>query len=206
MVAYVTFNYDTLLERACLHEAQLSMVDLTSYISHDRLKVFKPHGSINWAHPLVLDPPPPNVNDRDYVIQNAIRLNIPEEFVLHEGSAGSRGLEAVPALAVPIESKAVFECPPDHISLLKELLPEVDRLLIIGWRATERNFTALLRACSRELRSALVACAGEEESASTARRICDARGSMAVRGFQSWENRLGFSDLVGSEEMEKSLT
>ncbi|MGH9277610.1 MAG: SIR2 family protein, partial [Acidimicrobiales bacterium] len=50
-VGYVTFNYDTLLERA-IEDAgpKLHFNDLSDYVAHPRLKVFKLHGSCDWAH------------------------------------------------------------------------------------------------------------------------------------------------------------
>ena len=51
---------------------------------------------------------------------------------------------AIPALAVPTVEKSVFECPEEHVDLLKRLLPQVDRVLIIGWRAQERTFVEIV--------------------------------------------------------------
>lgn len=50
-----------------------------------------------------------------------------------------------PALSIPVENKDVFECPPAHVERLKELLAGVDKVIILGWRATEAEFLRILR-------------------------------------------------------------
>ena len=48
-VCLVTFNYDTMLEDALSEmRVQLSS-EMSSYIADDVCKVFKVHGSVNWA-------------------------------------------------------------------------------------------------------------------------------------------------------------
>ena len=204
-VLYVTFNYDTLLEQAC-RQADLYVKDLDSYISHPRAKVFKPHGSTNWAHHISFDIPP-NINDRDYVIRNASALDIPSGIeVRDDWQAGVRGQEWIPALAVPVERKLSFECPPKHMKALEELLPGVDRLLVIGWRATEENFLELLRTGGRKnVRRVLIACKSKPDSGQAWHRLEHAFapdrsdmgfGDLWTAGMSNLENNLGFSDLV----------
>jgi hypothetical protein len=38
------------------------------------------------------------------------------------------------------EVKAKFECPKEHPSALIEAIPQIDRILVIGWQATEEHF------------------------------------------------------------------
>lgn len=194
-VLYVTFNYDTLLEHAC-RQAQLFITDFNSYIAHPRIKVFKPHGSVDWAHHVNFDIVP-DVNERDYVIQNASTLNIPLVFEKRtDWRAGIRGQEWVPALAVPVYRKSEFECPPEHIEALRSLLPKVDRLLVIGWRATEQNFIELLGAeRSQRLRSALIACKSKKDSGGVWTQLEYAFQTRPT-GFSNLENDIGFSDLA----------
>lgn len=204
-VLYVTFNYDTLLEHAC-RQAGSYITDLASYISHPRLKVFKPHGSTNWAHHISFQIPP-NLNDRDYVIQNAGTLEIPATIEIRDDwRVGIRGQEWIPALAVPIESKGEFECPAAHIEALEKMLPEVNRVLIIGWRATEDNFVELLKRPSpKKVRRMLIACKSKGDSGRVFHQLEDTfylnRSDMGFvdlwnAGVSSLENELGFSDLV----------
>jgi hypothetical protein len=71
----------------------------------------------------------------------------------------------VPALDVPLENKDEYVCPKNHIDALVESLSQVDRMLVIGWRATERKFLALAAdRLSKSLDRYLVACADADAS------------------------------------------
>src|SRR5205823_9977424 len=59
----------------------------------------------------------------------------------------------LPAIAVPLETKQSYECPPNHLEAMREWLPQVDRILIIGWRAAERHFLLELEGHLRSDRS-----------------------------------------------------
>jgi hypothetical protein len=63
--------------------------------------------------------------------------------------------------AIPVESKTDFECPPDHLTALSDLLPKVRNILTIGWRATEKHFLTLLRERLSGVVTVL-ACSGNE--------------------------------------------
>jgi len=70
-----------------------------------------------------------------------------------------------PALAIPIQTKQVFECPLTHLQHLKERLPHVDKLLIVGWRGMDQHFVSLLRDGLKQVRGTLV-CGDAADSAS----------------------------------------
>ena len=44
-----------------------------------------------------------------------------------------------------MEKKPGFECPEEHFAALTRAIPEVTRLLLIGWRGTEQHFLDLWR-------------------------------------------------------------
>jgi hypothetical protein len=58
--------------------------------------------------------------------------------------APSTGVQ-IPALAMPMLDKTSFECPPGHLEALKQALPAVQHVLIIGWRAAEPHVLDLLK-------------------------------------------------------------
>jgi hypothetical protein len=47
-----------------------------------------------------------------------------------------------PVIAIPVQNKAVdsFAFPSSHLKYLRERIPEVTRLLIIGWAGRENHF------------------------------------------------------------------
>jgi hypothetical protein len=51
-----------------------------------------------------------------------------------------------PAIAIPVEKKSTFECPQQMLDELMALLPQVTKILIIGWRASETHFLERLKA------------------------------------------------------------
>jgi SIR2-like domain len=151
-VCLVTFNYDTLIEEALSHFG-LSIVTMDDYTKkHPFYKLFKLHGSVNWAREVAGRTKAQNpdfawsvVND---LIERAADIPITQQYLLttEHPSGVIRGVPLFPAIAIPVEKKNTFECPQDMLANLITLLPQVSKMLIIGWRATEAHFLALLKA------------------------------------------------------------
>lgn len=151
-VCLVTFNYDTLLEDA-LRALGHRIDGMEAYIDTPTLfRVFKLHGSINWAQ-TVANRVPVNVNPQawlsvlTYLIEHAAELRISDTFVMCDPRTMgvADGVAAFPAIAIPIEKKNQFVCPQTFIDRLTEVLPNVSKILVIGWRATEAHFLELLK-------------------------------------------------------------
>jgi len=148
-VCFVTFNYDTMLERAM--EQVLGMkfdlgsegIALGAYISHPEYKVIKLHGSVDWG----LEVTVPHLPKSPYELLNhAAELKITGRFMkagpnVHLGNR----VVGFPALAIPVEKKSEFMCPEDHKETLVSLLPSVTKIIAIGWRASEQHFLSLLK-------------------------------------------------------------
>jgi hypothetical protein len=133
----VTFNYDELLDEA-LESSGRGLDDIDDYVSAEEFRLIKPHGSTSWLRGIL-----PSGDSHD-IIRAAPSLD------LHTGPITKRVLppdhtSAVPAIAIPTQTKTSFECPPEHLAALEEWLPKVDRILVIGWRAQERHFLKLLQ-------------------------------------------------------------
>jgi hypothetical protein len=151
-VCLVTFNYDTLLE-AALEHLGLMVRSMEDYI--DRLalfRVFKLHGSVNWAQEVLIQLPGNIYLDHPHLvlrhlIENAAGLPISNRFVLCDpGNMGvANGGPAFPAIAIPLEKKQSFQCPQHMIDQLTAALPHVTKILTIGWRASEAHFLELLK-------------------------------------------------------------
>src|SRR5206468_4938551 len=55
-VILITFNYDTLIERALsLHFDDFTFKAINDYVRRPNYKLFKLHGSVNWGNPIVDD-------------------------------------------------------------------------------------------------------------------------------------------------------
>lgn len=148
-ICLVTFNYDTMLEDV-LPTVGVAIQGLSDYIANKKYKLIKLHGSVNWAREV--DTPIENVRQRDVsdvareLIDRAADLIVTQRYrVLTERpTAKSDDLALFPAIAIPVESKSDYECPPDHLEGFRACIPEVTKLLVIGWRATEITFLQLL--------------------------------------------------------------
>jgi hypothetical protein len=105
-----------------------------------------------------------------------------------------------PALAIPVESKLDFECPDEHQAALREAIPQVDKLITIGWRATETPFLELLQQnIQAPIRVGVVA--GSRDAASeTADRL---RNAGVVGEYLLTEG--GFTDFILDQVAEDFL-
>jgi hypothetical protein len=75
----------------------------------------------------------------ELVFKNDFRLCPPSSMGI------SGGILVFPAIAIPIARKREFQCPDRNLSVLEALLPQIDKILIVGWRGTEDHFLNMLR-------------------------------------------------------------
>lgn len=144
-VVLVTFNYDLLLETALRLQLGIEKNHIDAYPT-GVYKVFKPHGSVDWMRVVTAI----EEHNPQQVIATGVMPTDDSQIVRREDTNPQPGW--IPALAVPTVSKSSFECPPAHVDALTGLLPQVDRLLTIGWRGRERTFLDL---CAEHFRPGL---------------------------------------------------
>jgi hypothetical protein len=203
----VTFNYDTMLEKAIQHELDFTFMTMESYVERDDIKLFKLHGSVDWGHH-TRSTVNGTIND---VIERAGQLEIPTTFEIKRGdwNSGQGGELWVPALAVPVRRKRVFECPDDQLRLLDELLPTVDLVLVVGWAGQEEHFLDLLRSRLRvQQRGAVVACGPDARAAhETWSRLAEKDHGvlMTITGPAVLGESLTFSDLFAHDGFAEFL-
>jgi hypothetical protein len=159
-VTYVTFNYDTLLESG-LRSTGTRFPDMGSYMS-GKVRVLKAHGSVDWGQVVkpsrTVLPLARFARARAYLSPRELceaidDLVITDEYVVDDGDlfrppdpqldSGPR-LKAIPAIAIPTQTKDNFACPTKHIDALKRSLPQVRGVITIGWRGAEEHFLKLL--------------------------------------------------------------
>jgi hypothetical protein len=150
-VCLVTFNYDTLLEDALRHFG-LPITNFDDYTRrHPFFRIFKLHGSTNWAREIETNARI-EVGDDPYkvfaqLMEHWDEIHITDRYLFGFGGSLGVGLgkPTFPAIAIPVEKKRSFECPQHMIDELTALLPQVTKILVIGWRATENHFLELLQ-------------------------------------------------------------
>ena len=124
--------------------------------SHPVLKFFKPHGSVDWVR--FVDIPSEVRLQPQHLIQSADTIQLLNMWATVGSPAQadnlSLGRTVFPAIAIPVQNKthSTFECPASHLTYLKELLPQVTKILIIGWQASEAHFLEMLRCNPPRLR------------------------------------------------------
>lgn len=168
-VCLVTFNYERMLEDA-LPTVGIEIRNLTDYIANENYKVIKLHGSVHWAREV--DTPVGDLENQTntwhvahWLIEHAAELKVSQRYrMVNEYPIGKWEQGALfPALAIPVETKRNYECPPEHLQVLEGCLSEVSKLLIIGWSAAETNFLGMLgESLRKHIRGMIVAGGGGE--------------------------------------------
>ncbi len=200
----VTFNYDILLE-AALPTVGVRSLALSDYVSGDTYKIVKLHGSVNWAREINTPIDMQNRNTwqvLEEIIDRVAELDISDRFtVVSEYPIGKGERSALyPAIAIPLEEKNEYECPPDHIEALRASLPHVTKLLLIGWRATEAHFLRLLAEHLQPNISTMVVSGSPEATKGPIERLASAG---VDRAFVTASG--GFTDLVLGDEVDEFL-
>src|SRR5260370_10421678 len=109
-----------------------------------------------------------------------------------------------PAIALPIDKKDEFSCPDDHVTALADWIPQVDKIVTIGWRATETKFLDMLA-------SRLTGLRGSQELLIVSGNVADAGetfknlGSRITNHTASQSFEKGFSGLI-VEDSEEFIT
>jgi len=203
-VLLVTFNYDSMLERA-LGPFGVTIRSLADYVSNDVYKIIKLHGSVNWGRLVTVPAVDKTIllgkddwslaND---LIDHAATLQVSDRYYFQYQipMTKAEGNTIIPALAIPLQKKQSYECPAEHLEVLKTVLPRVRRLLIIGWRATDRPFLELLRGDGRHAYDCLVVVGGTEPAREVMANIREA----GIPTSQRPPGAGGFTDFILQHE------
>lgn len=146
-IILITFNYDTLIERALsLHFDDFSFKAIGDYVRRPKYKLFKLHGSVNWGNPVPEDArldvhqAPEHIINAVIDLSDAINYQIDDFVVMDEPRVVVEKWVCVPAISIPVQTKSHFSCPESWLSFLETLLEGVGNLLVIGWSGAEQHF------------------------------------------------------------------
>jgi hypothetical protein len=183
-VCYVTFNYDTMLDGALGHIGIKVWQSMDHYIQQPNYLLIKPHGSVNWFHPVtgLIRNLHPYMRQ---IIDGIDSVKIDPMFVLLNEHNDIDDFEAVPALSMPIAKKTQFEMPQSHLDAVKAVIPQVTHLLVIGWRGNEEHFRALLDGLDRKHLISLVVSRDSSSAIQIARtlNLPDEKPAISDGGF-----------------------
>lgn len=171
-VVFVTFNYDTLLEKSFEKILGIKIKDVSDYIKYP-IKIIKPHGSCNWlkrvsvgqsAGPIHMNGVSAFLYDENNMnlVLNAIGSSN-EDYVLFDSPISQYEVNnrfAFPQLLIPLKDKDDFILPVGHKEALKKALEKVNDILIIGWKANEKSFHNFIKENTyhNSLRFVIVCC------------------------------------------------
>jgi len=137
---------------------------MDSYLS-GRSILIRPHGSVDWAHVANRSRAEPSV-----LIAEADSYSLKPGWI-RPWKGAQRPDAEVPAIAIPTRGKLDFECPPEHITVLTRLLPEVTHVVTISWRAQEEAFLDLCREHMRPPVRVMVVSANGGEADAVAKHL-----------------------------------
>lgn len=174
-VAFVTFNYDTLIESALtsLSYGDFRGEDIDSLVAKGPYRLFKLHGSTNWGR-----------EEESGTIRGFAKC-APDTCA---------GRPMRPAIAIPVPGKT-FECPQSHVDLLQALIPKTSRFIVIGWRAGEKAFLELLSELPAFCPGIVVAEDRQAAQATIAKLPLREPGKC-----EAFEKKGGFSQFIGGKE------
>jgi hypothetical protein len=202
-ILLVTFNYDRMLEKV-LEQFGHTLTNIDNYVRHDRFKLFKLHGSVNWGR-RVLDQAGPLRQQKEtvrHLIDSAASLKFANDYWILEHSDKTHDDKFVffPALALPVEKKVDFECPASHVNVLRQHLKNVTRILTIGWRGSEAPFLDMLNNSLSGPVPLMVVAGGDLESSDIGEHLESKGIASSVTPYPG-----GFSDFAPKRDGEKFL-
>jgi hypothetical protein len=200
-VCLVTFNYDSLLEHA-LYSFDFKRREPKDHLgSHPILKLFKLHGSIDWAR--IVDVPHGTRIQPQGLIEQADTITLTDEFVSADATdprqLSNFGRPIFPAIAIPVQTKSDqhFECPKSHLDHFVTMLPHITKILIVGWQAREAHFLRMLHSKLPRLKFTMVVGANKQDAEQTFAHLVSEFGILPP--FPSF-GQGGFTDFIINRE------
>lgn len=147
----VNFNYDLIFEKTI---REIDVTKNTDEYIRSGIKVIKIHGACNWIYPgLVAEERFGHAQKyfsqyaKDWINyfsnNNDIRVEDSPNWSYTKNNNAESHFVYMPALALPV-NKNTHVCPESHIQVLKSVLPIINKILIIGWRAQDPRLIELL--------------------------------------------------------------
>lgn len=200
----VTFNYDTLLEHAIRATTGRGMEP--DQATSSAFPLYKLHGSVDWGHRVSGPHVPPDADGAplvNYLCSNTSSISVCEDIEqtpFNPPCARNGERVYVPAIALPVSSKGEFECPPPLVNDLRSKLPQVGRIVSIGWKAGEDAFIEMLSETLPQAGKWLTVGVDRAEGRELARRI-----SQRIPNWDFVPASGKFSNLVRGDELKRFL-
>ncbi|MCW3003376.1 MAG: hypothetical protein JWQ20_2674 [Conexibacter sp.] len=206
-VAFITLNYDTLLDDRLRLDAPID--SMAAYVDSGRnWSLIKLHGSVDWGLPILGPPPMPSMATAPPATIQMRR----DEFRLRRGNSidvvryDSDTEEFLyPAMSVPTGTRDELACPDAHVEFLRDLMQKQDQLdvLMLGYSALDEEVLTLFRDTGKALRSLCVVNADERTAAEAYGRVTNVLGHPF--GIGEVDPR-AFESFVGTDALDHYLS
>ena len=206
-VCLVTFNYDTMIEGA-LPVVGVNIKELRDYIEDPRYKLVKLHGSVNWGR-MIESHSIPSIDQlstwqtANEIINRVPDLKVTKHFRLENDQRPISRVGKIllfPAIAIPVETKQQYECPDEHVAAMQEFIPKITKLLMIGWRATEKHFLKLLSERVHDQLRVMAVAGSLDAAKESVKNLRD-----AGIGADAIESEGGFTDFIVNRQVDEFL-
>jgi len=173
-VLYLSLNYDVLMEAALKSLYLNGFSNIVDYVPDGNWSLVKLHGSVNWGFPLfrtsdrslsphLLElgamPDQPGQTSDNLMVLNSNEPYGDDAYRVQDGHF------FYPAIALPIEGKSGFVCPPWQVERATSVIKDCKNFLVLGCRIADDDVINLLNQTSEVARLRVVngdAKAGEE--------------------------------------------
>ena len=205
---FLALNYDSFLEQTLQSVTGVRFGALTDYIpSGLPWRLIKLHGSVNWGRRFARTPARLDALDLQAVIEMSdMPAGLRKDIEIFESSAALPLVEKqllYPSIAVPIDKKYEFVCPPDHILQATQFLSNCENFLIIGCALKDEHVLRLFEENVKEPDKLLIA-NGNTKNSSEAQLKLSEIGQFHSFSRSTWFDG-GFDKLVASGELESFL-
>jgi len=182
-VAFVNFNYDTILDHYIASHFRQTFENIDDYINYnsEQFLYFKPHGSSNWGWKFKSEIAFDKCNNIcDFFFNESVTLadiyyrhlgNVNE--MVHKRSwamdkkytINKNKIEIIkddyprryfPSILIPYRDKDEFVMPYSHTQAMDKFMHDMEDLFLIGWKGNEDKFNKLLGKASKLKRIIIV--------------------------------------------------
>ncbi len=204
----VTFNYDLFLDRALSHVFGYQYKTIADYHKNS-IKYYKVHGSVDWHYPCSWTDIYDQIPNSDHAlrIMNQLKSNLSLKnrppTIKNEQEYHDHVIE-MPHLAIPEPTDKGFQIE-DHADMITNDLKKTNKVIVIGWSASDEYFVDLIAKNISTSQTELVVI-GTKNAPKTFRKI----NSKVTELSKKWLNnphisQKGFSGLWAEDEIQDAI-
>ena len=143
--AFVTVNYDTLLEKALTNVTGVEFGEEEKYVRPQKnFMLAKLHGSVGWGYSWIAES---KRGDKRKWLSRLPSFEFASIRMGLNDNLSDRDSFHYPALALPVPGKGPFTCPKAHILAIQDFLTDCRYYLFIGFSANDTDVLKLLNDC-----------------------------------------------------------